>query len=328
MLYQGASLSANAYGGIANGYGNAPWPNTPSDKTWNTFESHTGKKVAVVAVHQNFTVWDPSPVEHAYSRGAFSLQTVGLESGASIAAINSGSWDAKIDAFAAQLAAYKRPIMIRPWWEFNGNWGYPWQTSHGTTPAAYAQAWRRFRTRCDAKGATNLTWVWCPNIWSGSGGPADPLPWYPGSQFVDWIGLDGYNKGTGSQSFDSLYSHAYAELQKYMPTKPIIVCEIASHEFAQPSIKANWITDTLTRIPTNYPKIKGLLWYNDNNGSYQNGQAVSGPLDTFPIETRTTVGGVFTQPSLASAAYAKGIASSNYIAAPAAGWKTGKVLVP
>jgi hypothetical protein len=318
-LYWGASIQGECYGGLNAGYGNPPWPYSSGDASWNEFESHAGRKVGLVACHLDFCTFDADPINHAYSRGAGTVLTTGLENGASISAINSGSWDSKIQAWAKQVAAFKKPFFLRPWWEMNGDWGttsgYTWQTEYGTTPSEYVQAWQRLKRLADGQGATNISYIWCPNYWSNdSGSVPAPWAWDPGWQNFDWVGIDIYNKGSGSVPFDSLFSHTYQEVVAQHPHKPIIICETASEEFN--GAKAGWITDTLGRIAAgDYPHLKGWMWYNCNNGSYQDG---SNPQDSFAIESSAS----------AQQAFAKGISNPAFISAPAGVWTSGKVPVP
>ena len=63
----------------------------------------------------------------------------------------------------------------------NGSW-FAWGSAQ---PASdYVAAWRRSHDVANAAGATNITWVWCPNI-----DPADALTpcerLYPGDANVD-----------------------------------------------------------------------------------------------------------------------------------------------
>jgi hypothetical protein len=89
---------------------------------------------------------------------------------------------------------------------------------------------------------------------------------YPGDAYVDWTCLDGYNWGTNPvkpdrwRSFDQLYRSTYNEIVGTIaPSKPMIVGEMASTEFG--GSKAAWIRDALAKVPAEYPRIRGLLWF-------------------------------------------------------------------
>jgi beta-mannanase len=136
-------------------------------------------------------------------------------------------------------------------------------------------AWKRFHGIVQAQGATNVTWVWCPNtVWSTST-PLTSL--YPGDAYVDWTCADAYNFGTIPmkndvwKSFSTVMKPTYDQLLALAPAKPILIGEIASTEYG--GSKAAWITDMLkTQLPTNFPKIRAVAWFNwniqENGGTY------------------------------------------------------------
>ena len=89
---------------------------------------------------------------------------------------------------------------------------------------------------------------------------------YPGDDYVDWTGLDGYNWGTNPARPDrwpaSTSSTARPTTQitgTIAPSKPLMIGEVGSTEYG--GSKATWISDMLSEIPTDYPKIRGLLWF-------------------------------------------------------------------
>jgi mannan endo-1,4-beta-mannosidase len=79
--------------------------------------------------------------------------------------------------------------------EMNGNW-YPWSASNGqSTPADYANMWRFVKTRLDNMGIDKKHMQW---IFSGiciDVGGFKIEDYYPGDDYVDWIGLGGMNFG-------------------------------------------------------------------------------------------------------------------------------------
>ncbi len=116
----------------------------------------------------------------------------------------------------------------------NGGW-FPWSEGvNGNKSGEFVTAWRHVHDIFTSVGATNVTWVWCPNI--------DPTndfqnleSLYPGDEYVDWTGLDGYNWGTNPakpdrwRSFDQLYKSTYDTIVKAVaPSKPLMISEIGS----------------------------------------------------------------------------------------------------
>ena len=109
------------------------------------------------------------------------------------------------------------PFFLRFNWEMNGSW-FPWSEGvNGNKTGEYVTAWRHVHDIFTAVGATNVTWVWCPNVDPDNSfrRPQLALPRRP---YVDWTGLDGYNWGTNPakpdrwRSFDQLYSSTYNKI--------------------------------------------------------------------------------------------------------------------
>jgi beta-mannanase len=176
-----------------------------------------------------------------------------------------GTYDSYIREFAAEARNWEHPFFLRFNWEMNGRW-FPWSEGvNGNQAGEYVAAWRHVHDIFDAVGATNATWVWCPNI-DPDNIFLDLAGQYPGDAYVDWTCLDGYNWGTNPvkpdrwRSFDQLYRSTYNEIVSTIaPSKPMIVGEMASTEFG--GSKAAWIRDALAKVPAEYPRIRGLLWF-------------------------------------------------------------------
>jgi beta-mannanase len=273
-IYWGAYMDGSdtysyLYGGT---WGDAPW----DSNTWAKFQSNTGKAPSIV----HWGLGTPWGHDFSYWQGTFNLvQSKGSLSLADMSTgsvplsdISSGLYDGSLRTWAEQAKAWGHPFFLRPDWEMNGSW-FPWGTtaSNQNTPAQYVAAWRHMRTLFDSVGATNVTWVWCPNLAYSGSVPYSQL--YPGDAYVDWTCLDGYNMGTSSTSFSSLYSASYAALTALAPTKPVMIAEVGSLEYGT-GVKAAWTTDTLsTQLPNNFPQVKAFVWFNwriSENGAWRN----------------------------------------------------------
>jgi hypothetical protein len=135
---------------------------------------------------------------------------------------------------------------------------------------------------------------------------------YPGDAYVDWAGLDGYNWGTNPakpsswKSFDQIYRSSYDRIvESVAPSKPLMIGEVASTEYG--GSKASWIKNMLGELPTAYPKIRALLWFD----KYDSGM-------DWPIETS----------SGATAAFAEGIAGAWYLGDSFANLPSGAIQPP
>jgi hypothetical protein len=222
-----------------------------------------------------------------------------------------GRHDAYIREFATEAAAWGHPFFLRFDWEMNGNW-FPWgEGVNGNGPGQYAAAWRHVHDIFAAAGATNVSWVWCPFV-DPAHSFADVGSFYPGDAYVDWTGLDGYNWGTnptsprGWKSFEQLFASTYDRIAgSVAPSKPMMVAEMGSSE--QGGSKASWISDALGSIPTQYPSIRAVLWFD----KYDDGM-------DWPLETS----------SAATSAFAEGIQQPSYVGNSYAGLSGGPIQPP
>jgi beta-mannanase len=255
-IYWGSWIDGDTYGGR----GDAPWDST----TWDMFESHTAKKVSILHYGQP-PMWEqafaPSTASLVTNRGAIPLMDMSSKS-VSLTDIANGAYDSSITNWANAAKTWGKPFFFRWNWEMNGTW-FPWGSQAKQNPAAYVAAWKHMHDIVAAQGATNITWVWCPNtIFTGST-PLDQL--YPGDNYVDWTCIDGYNKGPldgdSWKSFSQVFQSTYNQILTVAFSKPIMIGETASNENG--GSKAAWITDALqTQLPNNYPKVKAFVWFN------------------------------------------------------------------
>jgi len=180
-----------------------------------------------------------------------------------------GDHDAYVRQYAKGAAAYGKRFYIRLMHEMNGDW-YSWgQGVNGNTAADFVKAWRHVHDIFVEEGATKVKWVWSPNVRYGSLLPFADL--YPGSHYVDWVALDGYNWGLDPhlgqpawQSFKSIFASSYRQLRAVAPGKPVMIAEIASTENG--GDKAAWILKTFLQDVPDYPAIKAVFWNNNIDG--------------------------------------------------------------
>lgn len=116
---------------------------------------------------------------------------VSLEAGAE------GHYDQHFRDLAMNLARYKivGQLILRPAWEFNGDW-YAWRAKGKTK--AFIDYWQRIvKTMREVAGAEQLKFCWNPTL-GDQQFPADEA--WPGDAFVDFVGVDVYdetwNEGT------------------------------------------------------------------------------------------------------------------------------------
>jgi beta-mannanase len=220
------------------------------------------------------------------SRGAVPLVTVEPWNGTnstdptySLKNIANGKFDSWFAAGADQAVAYGKPFYLRFAPEMNGTWS-PWGAGvNGNTAQDYVNAWRHVWGIFKGHGATNVRWVWAPNV---VGGAVDFLPYYPGSDEVDVLGLDGYNWGSLDvwETWSQLFGKSYDELCTLDAMKPVMIAETASTELG--GNKAAWITSAYTtEIPTRTPRVKTVVWFNLNKETGWRVESSATSLDAF-----------------------------------------------
>lgn len=176
-----------------------------------------------------------------------------------------GAFDGYIDSWAKQLAGYGQRVYLRFGHEMNGDW-YPWCAGvNGNTAADYVAAWRRIYRRFAKANASNVRFVWSPNVQYAGSTPLAQL--YPGSAYVDWVGLDGYNWGTSHPSgqwldLKDLFMSTYQQVLS-ITSKPMMIAETASTELG--GDKAAWIRRAfLDQLPALFPNVRAVIWFNEN----------------------------------------------------------------
>jgi mannan endo-1,4-beta-mannosidase len=134
-------------------------------------------------------------------------------------AVSSGGTDSYLHQYAAAVKAFRYPVILSFGQEMNGDW-YPWGY-RGCAPGAFVAAWRHVVTVFRAAGANNVTWLWDPNVEYGGGPPLSD--WWPGSSYVDWVGLDGYY-AYPADSFSTLFLPSIKAIRSFTD-KPLLIAE-------------------------------------------------------------------------------------------------------
>jgi mannan endo-1,4-beta-mannosidase len=143
----------------------------------------------------------------------------------SLTAIAAGVYDTYLKTFATSVASYGaktgKAVIIGFGHEMNGFW-YPWGYRH-VSPAVYVAAWRHIVTVFRQQGADNVTWLWTVNIIDPRHGILSPGPWWPGSAYVTWVGIDGYYLRP-SWTFASLFGPTIKTVRA-LTLDPILIAE-------------------------------------------------------------------------------------------------------
>jgi hypothetical protein len=179
-----------------------------------------------------------------------------------------GRYDSYVREFATKAKEWGHPFFLRFDWEMNGFW-FPWSEGiNGNRAGEFVAAWRHVHDIFTGVGATNVSWVWCPNVdLYNTLTPLGKL--YPGDAYVDWTGLDGFNWGNrrgspGWQNFNQIFHRTYKRIiDRVAPGKPLMLAEVASTD--KGGSKAAWISDMLGKVRHRYRKIRAIVWYDIND---------------------------------------------------------------
>jgi len=287
-----------------NNYGNPLWDTgLLAIKSVNTMAN---RKMAFV---NTFVAWADSsgyasfgsiePGLNAYHKAGYDVivtweeenwQSVITDTSWTLTALLRGKHDQYIQQYAQAAAAWKNKLYIRLFHEMNGNWTNWSYGVNGNTALQMKEAWIHVINIFRQEKATNVKFIWCPNVkapvWTDNL-PLDSI--YPGDAYVDWIALDGYNWGGSTNdywySFDTIYHSTYNEILSTLSRiKPIMVAEVgcdSSHSDWDTSTvtKAEWIAEMMNVVPEKYPYIKAVSYFNSN----QDGAAWA--INTSPSST-------------------------------------------
>ena len=202
-----------------------------------------------------------SEIANLRNRGETPMVTLEPYKGGGVASftgILAGKYDAYFREEADAVRDLGMTVMIRFAHEMNllsSDWG---PNKAGNTGANYAAAWRHIVTVFRQEGATNVEWVWAPNVDYG-GRPFSQF--FPGDDWVDYVGLDGYNWGTsGSESFaafSKIFASSYATITR-LSGKPVVISETAASEAG--GSKAAWIEETFfATIPDDWATVSSAV---------------------------------------------------------------------
>jgi beta-mannanase len=203
----------------------------------------------------------------------------------SLTMLLSGRYDDYILQWAKDLRQLPSPIFFRPMHEMNGNW-YPWcGTVNGNTPSQYIEAWRYIRSIFQEVCPDNLLWVWSPYVHSVPDIPDNQLGnYFPGTDEVDWLALDGYNWGTSRewatwQSFEKVFENGYYQISQLPCNHPIMIAEVGCSE--EGGEKGQWIKEARNVLINKFNRVHCLNWFNVNKECDWRIESSTGSLDAF-----------------------------------------------
>jgi mannan endo-1,4-beta-mannosidase len=238
------------------------------DSALDKFTSATGVSPNMYCFFKNWTIhsrFDGTEYRRAHARGVVPLIAwepwdprgpMASQPDYSLQSIIEGRHDELLIEWAQGIRDLEFPVAIRFAHEMNGHW-YPWATTvNGNSPRQYVQAWRHVHGVFAAQGATNVAWVWSPNV--NRHLPGRPLrSMYPGDRYVDLVGIVGYGVKRGD-TFNSVFGSTIKEIRTFT-RRSLLITETAGAQST--GSKAKW-TRAFYRDLAKRRDIVGAVWFN------------------------------------------------------------------
>jgi mannan endo-1,4-beta-mannosidase len=199
-------------------------------RTVSSFAQDTARRPQVVEFYNPFrNPFAAGEAQTVVRTGAIPLIQLN-PTGTPASEIAAGKYDQQLRAYAAAVKKFACAIILSFGHEMNGwwyRWGYP-----RTSAAEYIAAWRHIHDVFARAGVGNVTWSWDPSHQyreAGVGKIATPASdWYPGNNYVDIIGLDGYlgyDHNGQPQNFKEVFSFQLRDIRRIAPDKLVYLAE-------------------------------------------------------------------------------------------------------
>jgi cellulose synthase/poly-beta-1,6-N-acetylglucosamine synthase-like glycosyltransferase/beta-mannanase len=177
--------------------------------------------------------------------------------------INEGYFDSFISNFSIRLKNLNRPVFLRFAHEFDNPF-YPWSLNGEDAPAKFKKAWIHVYEIFKRNEAENVIWIWNPRK------SENVSAFYPGKEYVDWIGVNILNYGKLNQDekwhdFKELYEPFHDEF-KNLPLTPVIITEFGTLKNGER--QEEWLAKAFESIESEFEEIKSVIYFNskvDNN---------------------------------------------------------------
>ena len=215
-----------------------------------TFAQAAGRQPNILGY---FSGW-PQPFDASFAaaarrHGAATIVQID-PTDASVRAIAAGDYDSYLRSYADKIRDFGHPVIIGFGHEMNATW-YTWGYGH-VRPATFVAAWRHIVTLFRRQGADNVTWLW--TIQADIDGTGPIANWWPGQQYVTWVGIDGYYYRP-TDTFASVFGQTIAQVRTFT-SKPVLLSETAVGPRAGQFAKIQDLFHGMAAYQT-----LGLIWF-------------------------------------------------------------------
>ena len=214
------------------------------------FAAAVGRKPNLLGFYSGWTEpFDTSFAQTLHRNGVIPFVQID-PTDASIAAIANGTYDDYLRTYADSVRGFDHNVVIGFGHEMNALW-YSWGYRH-VTPATFVAAWRHIVTLFRDEGADNVTWVW--TVQADEPGTRPIASWWPGAQYVTWVGIDGYYYGP-TDTFRSVFGQTIDQVKAFT-NKPVLLSETAVGPDAGQIVKILDLFQGMVAYKT-----LGLVWF-------------------------------------------------------------------
>ncbi len=212
-----------------------------------SFSNATGAHISMVEIYASFAAPFPGLEAHRIvSTGATPLIQWNPR-GTPLAKIAHGGYDTYLRNYAKAVKKFGHPVTLSFGHEMNGPWS-AWGAGH-VAPATFVAAWRHIHNVLANQGVHNVSWSWDPSHTGDL-----PRPWWPGSGYVDKIGIDGYQRP--GQTFADIFADRLANIRSFAG-EPIFIAETSVAPSADQARQVVGLFNGVVRY-----HLSGFVWFN------------------------------------------------------------------
>ncbi len=182
--------------------------------------------------------------------------------------IINGNFDDDFHQYAKDVQEYGSMVLMDFGLEMNGNW-FPWsgavnggavKTKYGNPekadgPERFVDAYRHIVNIFREENVENVTWFFHPDVYSEPDVVWNqPKEYYPGDEYVDWIGVSAYGPQNPDEDYWDTFSVIMRDTQKGIlaitedKTKPLALLEFGVTDSHPLGRKTTWLTGAFNYI--------------------------------------------------------------------------------
>ncbi|MGF7219120.1 cellulose synthase (UDP-forming) [Spirosoma lacussanchae] len=233
----------------------------------------------ITPYHLNWSMAPASSISFSQRPKPNQLPLFYIEPDVSVRATGTSEREAQTQAFLKSILRGERDMALREWTkkvrelnrpvmasfmpEFD-NFTRPNSLNQTTSLKLYRRTWQYIVRLCRQQKAENINWIWCPSL------PSTVVAYYPGKEYVDWLGFAVVNDPAMAadhkdHSFAALFQLPHTTVRSHaaysIKQKPILITRLESVTDHSPG--RQWTVEALELMQERYPTIRGVVFTND-----------------------------------------------------------------